>query len=177
MATSSEIGAIFSVLVTNYGYITRDKTDTELSALLDIWKQTLADIDSNVLKASALQHISESKWFPSVAELRDAAAEIMTPNRTTPVEQWGEVLRQMKHVGYYGVPYFADETTSEVVSDMGWRNLCLSEDGTADRARFIQGYIDRKKREQHKAVQLPQVADAIARLADRKRMQLRSGTK
>jgi len=178
VANSNEIGAIFNVLTTNYGYIQRDKKPQELAALLDIWKQTLCDIDGDVLKAATLQHISESQWFPSVAELRKAAAEIVAPNQTTPVEEWGKVKKQIAFPGYVGTPRFDDEITAAVVIDIGWQTICLSEDETSTRARFIQGYTERLKRDRRKAVQLPQVADAIKRVAEARRMpQLKDGKK
>jgi len=177
MANPGEIRTIFEMLQANYHYAMRNMTPKEISNLQILWVELLRDIDTDILKAAALQHASESNWFPSVAELRNAAAEIVTPNRTTPVEQWGEVVRQFKHPGHCSIPYFCDEITAAVVADMGWLNLCMSEDATADRARFIQGYTDRQKRDRRLAVQLPQVADAIARLVDKRRMQLRSGEK
>lgn len=175
MANPGEIKAIFDMLAGNYHYAMRDMTREQISDLQILWVQLLRDIDGDVLKSAALQHVSESKWFPQIAELRLAAAEIVMPCRSTPVEQWGNVLRQIKRIGYYGIPRFDDEATASVVDDIGWRNLCLSEDMTADRARFIQGYVDRQKREQRRAVQLPAVADAIARIAEQKRKQLKDG--
>lgn len=173
MASPGEIRQIFEMLQANHRNSMRDMTPRQISDLQILWVELLRDIDGEVLKAAALQHASESVWFPAVAELRKAAAEIISPCRSTPVEQWGEVMREIKRVGYYGIPIFADDITSDVVDDLIWRDLCLSENQTADRARFIQGYVDRQKREQRRAVQLPAVADAIARLAEQKRKQLR----
>ncbi|UCC53697.1 MAG: hypothetical protein JSV68_06915, partial [Anaerolineaceae bacterium] len=36
----------------------------------------LEGIDPALLKAAVLQHISTSKWFPTIAEIRGAAVEI-----------------------------------------------------------------------------------------------------
>ena len=173
MANPGEISAVFAMLKAHYHNSMRDLTPKEISDLQMLWCELLRDIDGDTLKTAALQHVSESKWFPMVSELRDAAAEIVSPDRKTPVEAWGDVMRQIKRIGSYGIPKFDDDITADVVVDMGWQILCLSEDSTADRARFIQGYQDRSKRERRQAVQLPQVAEARARikkLADSKKM-------
>lgn len=142
----------------------RDMSENQVSDLLVLWCELLRDLDGDVLKAAALQHVSESKWFPSVAELRDAAAQLVMPERKTPIEAWGDVKRQIKLAGYYRIPEFLDEITAAVVADMNWQKLCLSEDEAADRARFIQGYSDRIKREHRQATELPQVAEARRRI-------------
>jgi len=158
MANSNEITVIFGVLTTNYGYIMRDKTPEQLSGLLDIWKQTLGDLDGDLLRASALKIISTSKWFPSVAELRDAALDIAEPEkRRTGIEAWGDVVKEIHRVGSYGAPYFTDDLVAEVVKMLDWQTLCLSEEQTADRARFIAGYEAIVKRKRDNALLLPEV--------------------
>jgi len=159
MASIDEIVTVFNMLRANYFYAMRDMAASQISDLQLLWCELLRDIDGPVLKASALQHVSESKWFPSVAEIRKLAAMLVTPNRKTPIEAWGDVKRQIKLAGYYRLPQFDDEITAGVVADMGWQSLCLSENEAADRARFIQGYEDAIKNEHARTVELPQVRD------------------
>lgn len=151
------IEAIWNLMTTNYAYIQKDKTAEDLAALLDIWKTLLADIPPEVLKAAAFQHIASSKWFPTVAELRELAREITCPARLTGVEAWGVVKREIARVGLSGKPDFGDEFIAAAVRTLGWGSLCMSEFEAADRARFIQCYETFIAREDRQAALLPQV--------------------
>lgn len=164
MASIDEIMSVFSMLAANYHYAMRDMSPKQVSDLQVLWCELLRDLDGDILKAAALQHVSESKWFPSIAELRDAAAQLMTPDRMTPVEAWGEVVRAFSYPGRYGNPQFNDPITAEVINDLGWIKLCDSEMQETDRARFIQGYMDRLKRERRLTTELPQVAEVRNRI-------------
>ena len=169
MAEEHEIESIFHLMLANYSYFQREKDAQELAILLDIWKQLLTDIDGGVLKASSLQHISESKWFPSVAELRDIAARILYPRRQGAVEAWGEVQRQFHHPGRYGEPQFSDPITAEVVAQLGWQELCDSEMQAADRKNFVECWNALAQREKADAIMLPQVREVMMQLAESKR--------
>jgi len=175
MADENEVGIIWRLMTANYGYIARPQPGEtpqaaadRMSGLFDIWVQLLADIPVEVLRASALQHISESKWFPTVSDLRDASARILYPRRQTAIEAWGEVRRAFGTVGYYGAPNFTDDVTASVVAELGWRSLCTSECQEADRARFLQGYEEHVKREKSSLVALPEVTRVIKELAERR---------
>ena len=169
MASETEIATVFNVLTTNYGYIQRDKTPLELAGLLDIWKRTLADIDGELLRLAALKIISQSKWFPQVAELREAAVDIAEPGRRSGVEAWGDVVRAFGCGRGYAPPEFSDPLVMETVKVMGWRNLATSENQTADRARFIECYNALAQRKRNDMLALPEVRQAQQQLAERQR--------
>lgn len=169
VANEDEIDGIWRLMTTNYSYITRPQQgesgracSERLAGLYDIWIQLLADIQIDILRAAALQHISESKWFPSVAELRNSSARILNPRQQTAIEAWGEVRRAFGTIGYYGSPQFSDDATAAVVAELGWRELCMSECQEADRARFLQGYEAHIKRNLQNSIMLPQVSFAMA---------------
>lgn len=165
MATVDQIGVIFNALTTNYGYIQRDKKPEDMAGLLDIWKQTLSDIDGDLLRLAALKIISTSKWFPSVAELRGAALDISEPNHCrTGIEAWGDVIKAFHNVGIYSVPKFNDPVVANVVRLLGWQALCASEDQTADRARFIDGYNSILANRRNDALMLPEVKQAMQQI-------------
>lgn len=190
MATDSEIEAVFFMLAANYDYIQKPNFGESpqghakgIALKMDIFKQTLSDIDGDLLRASALKIISTSKWFPSVAELREAALDIAEPNgRRTGLEAWGDVVAAFhRDGGQYGNPQFDDPIASEVVRMLGWQTLCLSEDQTADRARFIDGYNAIASCRRNETLTLPEVRrvqaqiqgraqDEIKRLAEAKRL-------
>lgn len=175
MASNDEIETIWRLMTTNYSYILKPlsrESDTDcddrLAGLLDTWKQLLADIPGDILKACALQHLSESHFFPMVSDFRDIAARIMFPRQQTAIEAWGDVRRAFSRWWPNGMPQFSDDVTTAVVAELGWRNLCMSECEGADRARFLQGYDEHVRREKSNAVALPEVRRIIAELAEKK---------
>ena len=74
--------------------------------------------------------------------------------------------------GFHEFPSLPIRLRSEVVDAMGWGNLCGSEDGTADRARFLQGYEAVAKRMQDERAKLPIVRELAARLAAGRNLQI-----
>jgi hypothetical protein len=174
MATAEEILKVFALLRANYHYALKDMTAEQISDLQVLWCELLRDVDGGLLRAAALQHASTSKWFPTVAELREAAADIVSPDhRMTAMEAWGEVARQIREIGSYGKPEFSNPLIRRLVTDMGWLNLCVSGMPGADRARFIEGYNALMLREKRETMELPQVTDArqqFRALAEKKRL-------
>ncbi len=152
MATDTTVRQVLALLATNYPEQVAKLSETELSLRRQLFVQALADIDDDMLKAAALRHISTSVWFPKVYELRKAAADLIQPATPDPMEAWGAVLAEIRRTGLYGVPHFADPLTAAVVRQMGWRDLCLSEEATADRARFVDAYARQAQRAREQQV-------------------------
>ena len=127
-----------------------------------LYCRLLTDIPSDILEAACLQCIATSKFFPTVAELRDAALA-MTPEMDglpTAGEAWGEVLREIWRTGtdqWHGPPVFSHALIERTMKAMGWRNICLSEDGMADRAHFMRIYDALRQRHSAQARTLPEV--------------------
>lgn len=164
MATDKEILQVFALLKANYHHALRKMTAGEISDLQVLWCELLRDVEGDVLRAAALKHASTSKWFPTVAELRDAAFAIAYPQRPTAMEAWGEVARQVRSVGSWDKPAFGNPITRQLVTEMGWLNLCVSDCPGADRARFIQAYDQLTAREKDAAMELPAVSEVRRRL-------------
>jgi hypothetical protein len=179
MATSLEIRQVYNLLAVNYPAHVAKLTPDDMSNLLALWIQLLGDLPGDVLKAAALQHMAVSQWFPAVAELRQQAGTLAAPAQSTAIEAWGEVTAAMASARYYRYadgfhefPRFTDPITQRVVDAMGWGNLCGSEDATADRARFLQGYEAVSKRMQDDRALLPVVRELAARLSAGRTLQI-----
>lgn len=187
MASETAIKQVLGILSAEYPDHINKLSAEQLRNLRELYKQTLADIDDETLRAAALRHIMASQWFPKVSELREAATRITRPKTIDPMEAWGKVLAEIRRTGWYGVPQFDDPLVAAIVKQMGWRALCESEDGTADRARFIDAYqrqADRAQKQDALPVMLQDGAmaphngqleagnaqDLIKRLAEEKRV-------
>lgn len=102
----------------------------------------LADLDSEVLKRAVYQLGRTSKFFPSVSEVRARCAELQSPGVVkTGDDAWGDVLVAISEHGYtWKHVAFGDPLVDKIVRNMGWINLCQSENIVADRAHFIRAY-------------------------------------
>lgn len=154
MASETTIKQVLAVLSAEYPDDVNRLSAEQLRNRRDLFLQTFTDIDDDVLRAAALRHISESSWFPKISQLRAAAARLSAPEALDPVEAWGAVCKAILRYGYTydGTPPFDDPLTEQVVRQFGWRNLCLSEDATADRARFLDAYARQAGRAHSRAV-------------------------
>lgn len=137
---------------------------SELTA--EVYLQTLADIDTDELKAAVLHCITQSgrAFAPSVGEIRGAVAELRSLASRVPssYQAWQEVQHQIIiNGGDHGHPEWSSPLVEEAVKRMGWRNLRMSEDQTADRARFLQCYEQIVERATKEEMLLPQVAGYI----------------
>ena len=92
MATEIEILSVLKILGDVY------PTYKLTSTAIELYIQLLADIPARVLEKSALDHISRSSFFPSVAELRQTAFRLIEMTRPEPTEYeaWSEVQDEIQ---------------------------------------------------------------------------------
>ena len=143
-----------------------------------VYLMTLQDIEPLILKAAVLKHITECKWFPTVAELREAAGCVLERANGEPdgYTAWAEVLQQIDRVGSYRVPQFSFKRIQKALDGIGgWKALCMSENLVSDRMRFIEAYNVYEARDKETRQMLPAVGQAIAKLAQQKRVMIGVG--
>ena len=133
---------------------------------VEVYYQTLNDIPSDLLKAATLQAISEAgrQFAPSVGEIRGAVGEIKRSivNIPSSYQAWQEVQTQIvDNGGDYGNPVWSHPLVEQTVNAIGWRNLRMSENQTADRARYLQAYEQLSDRLSREEMQLPEVRGYI----------------
>jgi hypothetical protein len=147
------------------------------SSAIEMYVQLLADIPGSVLEQSALDHISRSRFFPTIAELRSAAFSIIDATDPIPTEYeaWSAVQAEIHRVGHYDYPTLDNTIAAQVVEQLGWHYLCLSENPVADRAHFVQAYQTIAERERTSAHRLHMVTEFIATLKAAGRPKLTSG--
>jgi hypothetical protein len=169
----TEFLQVWSILNLSYPNFCRDTNAANLQATLQLYYQLLRDVPIEQLRQAVLRHVSSCKWFPTVAELRTAATALQQIPMQSAVEAWGEVMACMAKSAYYCFedhvrePHFANPITERLVQSLGWRTLCLSENGIADRARFLDAYDQLAARDQHERALPPQLqagAQAVQQL-------------
>lgn len=171
MATSEDVQKVWVMLIAAYPYYAKEQQPEQLRLTLKLYQRMLADVDMQVLQAATLQHIASNKFFPAIAELRGMCGTVAVPQLPTAMEGWGEVIDALADVRYYryadgfhALPQFSP-ITQKVVDAMGFHTLSASEDGTADRARFLQAYEVMARRMADNQALLPEVRAVQARIA------------
>ncbi len=144
-------GSILAQLFAAYPHV--NATEQTVAMYDDL----LSDIPDELLHTVIRRSIAESKFLPTIAEIRTAAYDTTHPQRLLAIEAWNEVKTQMRKVGWVGTPKFSDDITAQVVKSMGWRYLCASENEMADRAQFTKAFDALSNRQETDAKLLPEV--------------------
>ena len=162
--TKQEFATLVVAMQAMYG---KDFIGTEQA--LDAWYALLHDLDYQILSKVLQQYMLTNKFKPTVAELREIYAELVSPVISDWSEGWEKVSKAIGHYGMYqekAVMESFDEVTKEVVKRLGFQNICLSENIVADRARFEEIYqaIQRRKRtEVNIGSALPNLCEMVQR--------------
>lgn len=128
---------------------------------LRLYVEMLSDIPPSILEAAVKKLIMTNKFLPSIAEIRETAYGIKGTISGTAApdesEAWGEVVKAIRSVGYYGKPKFSHEAITTAVNNIGWQDICMTTyDGMNTlRAQFRRAYqlvVQRQKDNRDNAV-------------------------
>ena len=120
----------------------------------EMYHRFLQDLEFADVQKALDVLIFESKWFPSVAQIREAVGTVSGEFGPPLGVAWAEVLKQVSSVGHYGKPDFSHSAIREAVDKIGWRGVCMGEVDSV-RIQFSQVYKRRNK-------QLPEIGRAVA---------------
>jgi len=109
------------------------------------WHAIVSDMPYDLFAAAIFDILRNEKKPPFGVNLgamiREKAQALSCSRMLSAEEAWGLVLSQVKKAGVYGSPCFSDEAITEAVQTIGWREICLSEEGNAAlRAHFYRTY-------------------------------------
>lgn len=166
MATETTIRQQLQRMLAAYPQHTARLTNSQITDMVDVWLEDLADLDDNLLIIACRNHRERSQWLPSIAEIRASAVSLMrqaSPANQTASEAWGDVKLAIRQVGYTGIPQFDNPATAAVVKRMGWREICMDEgpEGVI-RAQFERIYESEIARMEGKVTQSPDVREFVA---------------
>ena len=166
MATERDILEIITVIAASKPQFSLTKETIKAYTMM------LKDLDADELKAAAMAANASTPFFPSVYEIRKAAAEHRRQASGIPsvLEAWNEVTSRPKD-GYTkrvieGEDGYTIEKTpvpwshpfvERVAYLMGWPEFPSSSEIGVDRAHFTKAYNAELERAMSDSVQLPQV--------------------
>ena len=164
--TRKDIAQILAIL--GAAYPRQVLNAAQLKLAITVWLDILGDIPLDQIHLAVKAHCSNSKWFPAVAEIRQAALDLgeTEADRITAGDAWGEVTRAFGRTRWGELPDFSHPRIMQaVIAIGGWQNLCASniDAATADRARFIQAFETYERREHTDRRMLPAVRECVGR--------------
>jgi len=159
----SEAARLVAVLLVAYPAQGSKLNAQQQTTLAEVFADMLGDFTYAQCNAALRLLVQTRQFMPTIAEIRSAVLDLERGPVTAGGDAWGDVLAAMKSKGAHRTPgidfTFPDVTTARCVQRLGWRDLCLSENTTADRARFIELY-DKLATETRREKQAPVLAAA-----------------
>ena len=144
----------------------------EPKPIVEAWSLMLADLDFSLAKAAVIRVCRESAFFPSVAQIVEAAEDLDPCREKLPTvaEAWEEVNRLMHEYGIYRCPVYSCELVKRAVRAIGWDKLCMGENPDATRAHFFRLYESMRNRwhqeqENKKVLELSGMGEVLRLLA------------
>ena len=108
-----------------------------------LWFEMLEDIPYKVASAGLKKWVMLNRWAPSISDMRAMSVESYGQNVNEWEEEWDKVTEAIGKYGYYqsdkalkSLP----DLTRTIVKRLGFRNLCMSENISIERANFRDIY-------------------------------------
>lgn len=144
-----EFATLMAGLKSNYPNWCFDLQD---KAMLRFWYDSLIDIPMDVLKVGIHKLIAQEEFYPNIAKIRKACAEVINGPGVDETEAWGLVKRAIRNYGYSRPDEAYASLPIEVVQAIqsmgGWLEICSSENDEADRAHFYRSMKAINKRKE-----------------------------
>lgn len=138
-----------------------------------LWEKSLSDIPYDIAEKALIKVLATSKFFPTIAEIREAAADITQPRTMDAIEAWGLVIKAIRRYGSHreseaiaSLP----EDVAQMVKRFGWRELCLNENPDTLRAQFRMAWETQSKRENNMRLLPTDIKNAIEGLSNNMKM-------
>lgn len=129
-----------------------------------LWYKHLSDIPYNLASVVLAEWVSVNKWSPSISDIREGAARLMSESETDYGEGWRQVQAAISGFGMYrpeeAIESINDPIARETVKRMGFYEICTSENPTAERANFRMIYEQLAERAK-KDAQIPKKLKGI----------------
>lgn len=125
---------------------------------MELWFRQLEDVPYQVAVTALNKWVATNKWSPTIADIRETTATITTGELPDWGEAWEQVLTAIKRYGMYRADEALaslPELTRDCVRRLGFREICVSENITQDRANFRMIYEQLATRKKQQA-QIPE---------------------
>lgn len=125
-------------------------------ATIELYIEHLEDIDDKLLDRVARDLVVRSKWFPTIAVIREQAAKTILGDCLPPEAStaWGEVIRAATSQGRSFRPQWSHPMIALALDEVGgYHEVCMSTHVESIRLRF-ERVFDRLRRSTIESVQV-----------------------
>ena len=115
-----------------------------------LWEKALSDVPYDVAEKALLKVLSTSKFFPTIADIREAVGQLTQPRTLDAMEAWGLIGEAIRKYGFYRQKEAMESLPDDVVAMVKrftWRELCLSENVETLRTQFSMAWETHSKRQ------------------------------
>lgn len=169
-----EFGLFVSALKTFYP---REKLLPNVKAI-ELWYRQLQDLPYEVAELALNKWVATNKWSPSIADIREIAAEVRNGDKPLWSDGWDKVQDAIRKYGRGNAGEAMrsfDDITRETVKSLNFVELCNSTNAAVDRANFRMIFEQIAER-QHKEKQLPcTLKNLIETVREKERLMLEGG--
>ena len=134
---------------------------------MELWYRELSDIPYEVAEAVLRKWVATNKWSPSIADIRESTSTMLNGEQLTWGEAWERALDAVRRYGYINQQAALDSLdpiTRRCVENIGYLDLCKSENIMVERAHFQKIFEIYSQRElTNQRMSLP-LAEAIEKL-------------
>lgn len=134
---------------------------------MELWFRELCDIPFDVAEMALRKWVSNNKWSPSIADIREMTSGIVHGDPMSWGESWEKALNAVRKYGSYNKGAALDSLdpiTRKCVESIGYLELCMSENIMADRAHYQRVFEIFSKREQTNQRMAAPLLEAISHL-------------
>lgn len=133
----------------------------------NMWFALIGDLPYEVCNVAIQKYMLTNKFPPTVAEIREIAANVIGGDPLTWGESWERALNAVRRFGSYNQAAALDSLdplTRKCVESIGFMQLCMSENIMVERAHFQKIFDIFAKREQQQKQMPLQLQEAISML-------------
>lgn len=175
--TREETIKAIGIITTAYPNFDKFRDEKHIRSMVAIWADMFSEDDAGLVALAVKEHISTSKWPPSIAEIREIMTRISYPNIIPPDKAWEVVSKYLDTEGEYNhgdIYRDLPRTIAEAVDSIGYGQLYAMHVAYArgypgkaglDRLAFMQAYedkVDRKRRKAMLPLSLRQKIEAVS---------------
>lgn len=157
----------FKVLVKGMKAIYSQPTFIPDQDAFNMWYALIGDLPYEVCSISIKKYMLTNKFPPTVAELREMAANVVNGDPLTWGESWERALNSVRKYGSYNKQAALDSLdpiTRKCVESIGYMQLCMSENIMVERAHYQKIFEVFAKREQTEKQMPLGLQEAITKL-------------
>ena len=153
--TAAECRDVLKLIGAAYPTQRQRMSHEDVRAMAAVYTAGLLDLDFERVRAAVDRLVKGSRFMPTIAEIREAAVDVVRGPRAPGGEAWGRCLAMIRRYGSHrhpGVDFAVDDPALlSTIGSLGWLDLCQSNNPHADRARFIELYDELAKGDRKEA--------------------------